>query len=362
MPFSRPTLSDLRAQVAQDVTTAVGAGTDLLRRAVLRVVGDAQAGLAHLHYGYLDWIARQSVPFTAEDEALEGWGALKGVTRKAATQASGTATFAGTPGAIIPAGHPVSRYDGAAYTTGDAAAVGLGGTVTVTLTAAEAGAVGNAEAGAAMVLGIAVAGVQSSGIAGALTGGTDAETDNDLRTRMLAAYATTPMGGAQADYVAWALEVPGVTRAWCLPNGVGVGTVIVYVMLDDAHPGGFPVGTDGVAAAETRGTAATGDQLAVANHLWPLAPVTALVTVVAPVAQPVAFTIAGVPVGMRSAVSTALADQLRQDGSPGGTVRISALWAAVRSLGLTSFDINIPSDDITATAGHLPTLGVVTWA
>lgn len=362
MPFSRPTLSALRAQVAQDVTASVGTNTGLLRRAVLRVLADIQAAMAHLHYGYLDWIARQAVPFTAEDEALEGWAALKGVTRKAATAASGSVTFAGTPGAIIPSGHPVTRYDGAAYTTGDAVAVGGGGTATVTVTALDPGAVGNAVAGAAMALSAAVVGVQSAGTAGALTGGADTETDDELRTRMLAAYASTPMGGASADYVIWALQVPGVTRAWCLPHGQGVGSAIVYFMMDEAHPDGFPVGTDGVSTSEPRGTAATGDQLAVADHLWPLAPVTALVYAVAPVAQPVAFTIAGVPVGLRASVSAALADQLRQDGSPGGTVRVAALWAAVRALGLTAFDINAPVDDVTAAAGHLPTLGTITWA
>nr|WP_247895680.1 baseplate J/gp47 family protein [Azospirillum brasilense] len=132
-------------------------------------------------------------------------------------------------------------------------------------------------------------------------------------------------------------------------------------MFDDSHPDGFPVGTDGVATDERRGPEATGDQLAVANHLWPLAPVTSLVTVVAPAAQPIAFTIAGVPVSYRSAVAEALAAQLRDDGSPGGTVRVAALWAAVRALGLTAFDINVPADDVTATAGHLPTLGAITW-
>src|SRR5260364_179792 len=57
MPYTRPTLTELRQQVAQDL------GVDaLLRFSNLRIVGDAQAALAHLHYGYLDWIARQGVP------------------------------------------------------------------------------------------------------------------------------------------------------------------------------------------------------------------------------------------------------------------------------------------------------------
>ena len=53
-------------------------------------------------------------------------------------------------------------------------------------------------------------------------------------------------------------------------------------VLHDGHGarpchGGFPQGTNGVAALETRDTAATGDQLAVANYLYPLRPVTPIV-------------------------------------------------------------------------------------
>ena len=47
-----------------------------LRRAVLRVLAWVQAGLAYLHYGYLDWISLQSTPFTSTGEYLEGWAAM----------------------------------------------------------------------------------------------------------------------------------------------------------------------------------------------------------------------------------------------------------------------------------------------
>ena len=39
--------------------------------------------------------------------------------------------------------------------------------------------------------------------------------------------------GDNDDYVAWATEVPGVTRAWCSPNGMGAGTVVVRFVRDD---------------------------------------------------------------------------------------------------------------------------------
>ena len=89
------------------------------------------------------------------------------------------------------------------------------------------------------------------------------------------------LAAAEMDYATWAISVPGVTRAWCLRNGYGAGTVVVYIMLDAAQAGhdGFPVGQDGVATDEPRGVPAVGDQLTVANALYPLQPVTALVYV-----------------------------------------------------------------------------------
>jgi uncharacterized phage protein gp47/JayE len=57
----------------------------LLRFGNLKVLADMDAGMAHLHYAYLDYIARQTNPFTSTDEWLAGWMALKQIYRKAAT-------------------------------------------------------------------------------------------------------------------------------------------------------------------------------------------------------------------------------------------------------------------------------------
>ena len=71
MPFARPTLTALRNQAVEDITSSGVPGLDgLLRNAVLRVLAWVMSGLAYSVYGYVDWIARQSVPFTATDEAV----------------------------------------------------------------------------------------------------------------------------------------------------------------------------------------------------------------------------------------------------------------------------------------------------
>ena len=96
MPFPRNTLTALRAQAMQDITASDLPNADgFLRRAVLRVLAWAVAGMAYLHEGYLDWISLQSTPFTATGEYLEGWAAMAPtpVLREAPTFASGPATW-----------------------------------------------------------------------------------------------------------------------------------------------------------------------------------------------------------------------------------------------------------------------------
>lgn len=370
MPFTRPTLTDLRTQVAQDIASSLPGSDPLLRFSNLNTLGAAQAGLANLHYGYLDWIAKQAVPFTATDEFLEGWAGLIGITRIPATAATGSVTFSGSTGAMIPIGARLVRGDGVTFTTMEAAAIDGSGTATAPASAdadltGATGAFGNTAPGAIMTLGQSVAGVQSNGsVSTAFVGGSDLEADSSLRTRMLYGYQNQPQGGAIADYIGWARQVPGVTRAWCVPNGFGAGTVVVYTMFDLVRLAqhGFPQGVDGVAASEPRAAAATGDQLLVANFLLPLQPVTALVYAVAPTANPIAFTIKGIPVASRAAVAGAITGVFAIDGVPGGSIPLAHIWSAIAAVaGVNDFVITSPSADITNGAGQLPTLGSTTY-
>lgn len=365
MPFERQTLSDLRAGVYQDIAAEMPGVDPLLRFSDMAILGDVLAALANLHYGYLDWISKQAVPFTSTAEFLEAWAGLKGVTRKAATPWLGTITF--TSSATIPSGTPIVRGDGATYTS-TADAVPSAGVATVTAEADTAGTAGNCDTGTVMTLGIAIAGAQVGGaVASTTTEGSDTETDDDLRSRMLEIYANPPQGGASSDYIEWATDVAGITRAWTFPNGMGPGTVTVYIMLDEVRAGGngFPVGTNGVATSETRDAPATGDQLGVANAIFPLQPVTALVYVVAPTPHSVNFTINGISTvssTIKSQISAAIADVFLRKGSPGGTISLSDIEAAIGAIsGTEGFVITSPTTNITNSAGQLPVLGTVTY-
>jgi|SRR5476649_1131 len=374
MPFTRPTLSDLRSQVAADITSGLPTADGLLRFSNLQILGKAVAGLGHLNYGYLDWIAKQGVPFTSSGEFLEAWAALKKVYRKTASYAVGAVTFVGTPGTVLDAGTEVARGDSATFTVQATATVGSSGTVVVTVQADLAGEAGNTPIGSLMTLGTSLAGIQSSGaVTAVITGGADQELDEALFDRMIDAYQATANGGSKSDYVTWAEDIPGVTRAWSKPNGFGTGTIVLYVMLDDANAayGGFPQGKNGISQKDNRvtsGSIAAGDQLNIADIVYDEQPATAMVYVCSPLANPVNFTVTGMTnasTDVRAAVALAITEVFLEQGDPttdNPIVALSDIESAIAAIsGTKGFVITYPAGNIVNTIGYLPTLGTITY-
>lgn len=386
MPYARKTLAQIRSDALADISAALEGSDPLLRYAALKILGVVLAGMTNEEYGYLDWIAKQTNPFTAEDEYLEAWGALKKVYRKDASKASLAATFTGVAGKPLDDGTPVDRSDGTPYTSSGTQIV-TGTSVTVTIVANVAGAAGNADVGTTVSLGVAVDGIQSTGsVTAVVSSGADIEDQEEYRARVLDAYQRPPHGGDRDDYVRWALDVPGVTRAWCAPNGFGAGTVVVYVMLDDAQAAnaGFPQGTNGVSQFDKgpgglpRDTPATGDQLVVADALVTLEPVTALAYVCAAIRNTLSFVISGLTTAStttRTAIESAIADVFYRNGDPrAGTINRSDINTAVASVpGTAGFVIESITgvingvttpypDNITGSFGSLPVLGTVTYS
>lgn len=388
MPFQRPTLSELRQRNVGYMQSELRGVGSLLRFANLRIIGNADAGMAHLHYGYLDYIALQATPYTATDEWLAGWAALKGVFRKPATAATGPeVSFTGTAGRSIPAGSRLNRSDGYTYQLDNAVTLGQDGTGKGTITAVlpdpssdptGGGAAGNADAGTLLALDMAIAGVQSQVTAvQAITGGADIELQEDFRARMLLAYQETAQGGNDEDYEGWALEVPGITRAWVVRRLMGFGTVGIYIMCDgvSGHPDGFPVGTNGVSHLEPENSqVATGDQGRVADHLFAEHNVTAEVWVCSPIKHPVNFTISGIKTAgaaTKAAIDDAIDKVFFSEGRPGVKpavdtppveIDLSSLELAIANVpGTKGFLLTQPTSNIALDVGQLPLRGTVTY-
>jgi uncharacterized phage protein gp47/JayE len=261
----------------------------------------------------------------------------------------------------------LTRQDGTPFTTTAVGVIDATGFVTVPIIAAVNGALTNASAPAPISIATPVPGINSVGTTvGLLVGGADQETQDQLRSRMLAKYRAPPQGGAIADYEQWALEVPGCTRVWVEGSTYGPGSVIVRPMFDDAEQahGGFPQGTDGVATDETRGTAASGDQLLIADHIYPVQPVTALVYVVAPLAFPIDVTLLALDPNtpeIQAEIIAALTDMYLVEAEVGGVIYPSQLYEAILSTpGLNHFTMSEPSLPQQAGDGYLPVMGTLT--
>ena len=377
MPFNRPTLSELRQRNLSYIQSELKTGGNLLRFSNIGVISDADAGMAHLHYGYLDYIALQSTPYHATDEYLAAWAALKDVFRKPANPATcPTVEFSGTTGRVIAAGSLLNRADGYQYRLDHKVTLGAAGIGTGSITAVlpsvlddttGGGIAGNADAGTSLTLDVAIDGVMSVATAIVkISGGADIESEDAFRSRMLLAYQNTPQGGNDTDYRGWALAVPGVTRCWVKRRLQGVGTVGIYIMCDGNDSGGFPVGTDGISQLEEWGAVkATGDQGRVADHIYPLQPIIVIIYVCAPVAAPVNFVISGISTAgseTTTAINTAIDEVFFTEGEPGGKILLSSLLLAIGDVtGTSGFILDSPTTNIQLETGQLPVRGTVTY-
>ena len=181
------------------------------------------------------------------------------------------------------------------------------------------------------------------------SGGADPESDESLRERLLERQKTPPRAGTKEDYVAWAKEVPGVTRAWCYPMELGPGRVTVRFMTDGMTENGIPSSQ----MIET-----------VEDHIEGQMPVTVILAVVAPQAKPLSMTLDILPdtEEARAKIKSAIEQVILNEAAPGGPVLLSSLSRAVGSVSeVSSFRIVTPTDDVTTTTGQILVPGEITY-
>jgi uncharacterized phage protein gp47/JayE len=354
MPWSTPTLREVRTIVRDNIRGSLPGADASVPNSVLRVLSDSQGALCHLTLQYIDWLALQLLPDTAETEWLDRHGEIWLVNadgtigRKNATFASGTATFTGTAGAVVPVGTQLSGADVGFETT---AQITIGGGPTEgPVRALDAGSAGNLGLGAGMTLTEAVPGVDSQAIVVLLDGGFDTESDEDLRARILFRIQNPPMGGSQADYVRWALAVPGVTRAWAAPEQ-GPGTITVRFLMDDVR-------------AEDDGWPTPADIQMVHDYIDTVRPVTVMgCYVVAPIKEFIDVTILNlVPnnESTKAAIVESLRDMLYEEAAPGQTIYGAWISRAILDTpGVVSFNLTTYEDHVMPSLGHMALLGTV---
>ncbi len=337
----RPTLAEIISRVDADAQARMDA--DELSRSDTKVVLRVIAGVSHELYSAIEYGRKQLFTQTAETAYLERRGLLFGIVRRQASRAAGAVQFTWAFQVEIPRGTLLQTATGAQYET--TAAVSSDGTAAVR--SVEAGAGYDLAVGAELSLVSAIAGVSGATVTVAVEGGADAETDEELRARVLARTQTPPRQGTKEDFVAWAQEVEGVGKAWCYPREMGDGTVTVRFLDSD---GAIP---DSALVAKVQ------------EHIETVASVLCKVYVQAPVEQKADFTLSITPdnLTVRTAAKKALASLFKKEAEPGGTIYLSHVHAALSAAsGETDHKITLPADDIVAQSdSFIPVLGEVTW-
>jgi uncharacterized phage protein gp47/JayE len=353
--FERPTLLALATRIRADFVSRLTDGATVLSKSIVNVLAIVIAGAVHLLYGLLDFIFRQLFPDTSEAASLIRQAGLFGVTKNPAGYAKATVSVTGT--GTIEADTILARAaDGAEYGVDEE--VTISGSGSISVTALLAGSDSTLLADQELQFESPISGVDSMATVTASTeDGTEEETIEELRTRFLERLAEPPMGGTDADYIAWSKRIAGVTRVWPVPRGLGPGTVLVRFVRDN----------DGSGAAIIP---SAGEVSAVQDYLDEKAPAHATVTVSPPVGFAQDFEFGSITPDnstVRAAVEAELADLLHReagfDSETGDplTIPISQIRAAITNAGATDYDLLAPISDVEPAAGHIPYLGSVTW-
>jgi uncharacterized phage protein gp47/JayE len=176
-------------------------------------------------------------PQYAWGEFLDDHAELRGLARLAATSAEGEVRFSGDNGTVINAGtvvavEPTSEDDDAPeFEVTEAGTIALG-EVTVPVIARVAGTEGNVAANAVTTLISSIPEVAAVTNLVEMTGGTDTETDEALRARVLESFSA-PAVANQAYYRRLLLDQEGVGRVTVIPVADGPGTLDIIVTTAD---------------------------------------------------------------------------------------------------------------------------------
>lgn len=229
--FPQTTPESLTQEMVESLSTNLQTNEGSYTRDLLATVGLALFGA----YKTLNKMLAISFVNETSGEYLEARCAEYGITRKPGAPASVTLEFTGKNGTIIPAGTTVSTEGGILFSVEEAKRIS-NDVVEVPAVSQNAGSEYNVPANTLVTLVTPVSGVQQVTNPAAAEGGADEETDESLFSRLDQYRKNRATSGNIADYLAWAMETPGVGAARVFPIWNGPGTVKVILVGDDKKP------------------------------------------------------------------------------------------------------------------------------
>lgn len=342
MASIRPTLKEIHNRIHNDAQVLLD--EEHLRRSDLAVFEAVIAGASHALYNAINYGRKQLFIDSCDTQYLERIAGIFGIVRKSAAKAAGKIQFKYAVSAVdAPIGTVVQTSSGYQYeTTASPTAEGI-----VPVRAVLAGEQYNIDKDTELTLPSPIAGVTGAVVVEEILGGTDLETDDELRARVLARTQNPPRQGTKSDFIAWAKEVEGVSDAWCYPKEQGDGTVVIRIL-----------GPNKELPDETL-------LEKVKAYLISKASVLATIYVLAPIAQTFDFTLKITPDTLtnRNLAEQAIRKVFNDESIPGGKIYLSHISKALSDIASEDdHTILSPTTDIEAQdSSYLPTVGSISW-
>ncbi len=234
--FKTPSLEELQQQHWDDLKSRLNPLERTQNYDILKVNSRVNAGMFHLLHENLRFLADQLFPDTAGGDYLDAHWAWRTQIRKNGTHAIGSLRLTGRPGLFIPQGTSWGQGE-KVYLSETGVALDDQGAGTVQVRALEAGTAGNLPEGQTLRLSLMQAGLDDEAISQGIEGGSDRESDNDFRMRMIDSLRSGFRYGKAGDWAAWALDsCAEVLKAWEFPLSDVDGTLLIQVLGKDNAP------------------------------------------------------------------------------------------------------------------------------
>lgn|GEM_PF-1737614 len=216
----RPDIGELHDQVAAELSKRLLGGAPVLPGSTEDVIAFVVGGAVNLMFGAVAQALVQNDPTTMCCDNLVTYGARRGIDLRGSTRAKGYVAVTGDPDAPIP---PSIRFVGASSreykpdpgVTSNPQTLDETGRAAIRTVAAGSGAVFNLAAGEVVTVTTTIPGIDMDAtvVGNGLTGGTDDETCDTLRARIVASESSETVTTNEQWFLTQSLRYPGVTRA-----------------------------------------------------------------------------------------------------------------------------------------------------
>lgn len=178
---------------------------------------------------------KNAFALTAEGEYLDRKTAEQGIERRQAQQAEGVLTISGEKGAVVRVGSKAASGD-LLFTVLEGGVIDESGAIRVSASCDTVGSIGNVGADMIIRFPVTLPGLTAVTNEAPFSGGSDEESDEQLRERYFDKVGRPNTSGNKYDYETWARSVSGVGAVKVIPLADGPGTVKVIISDSENHP------------------------------------------------------------------------------------------------------------------------------